>query len=1638
MAAAQAFARPVVGPTALEAVKPSAPGETFGRAAAEDFSRRVTGETLAAGSGDVGGPVSVGGGIFSPRAGLASARENGAPVLREPAAPTKPEGEKRGAFFPLWLASFSGLAWASAELARWSAHAGGSAQTTGATALAVAAIAAMTLTGAFVLNTAIDAVVFAAAMWRGRGIDEASLRSFLRAEVLEGRLDGNAAALIKAYRPESRYADFTFAFASRGHVWVRPELAATPWLLRQVLLHELHHMKTAAPRGPPRGAILGLLAHFSSEIRARAVEFKGPGALKRVKISGLQRALVQTQTSLRLARPYDVLVLNPDSKELADPSLYEGLSGGTARVTLLENAAPVSPLAEGRDRYRAIVLGRATRALPAPDSKDATRLQTALKQLDSLYLLSTRLTAHGDAFEGTLESGAWSSLVDRARRLRENGSKRAIEAFDGEVRKLWLQITGQRLKGVDVVKLMKSLYGGLRDRGFAFLSFGPGDPGVVSWEKLLRYWESSDGGQFNVTRVDLEDGGHLLILRKTEARVGLWLRPIQGGHIATSVPNASFTEEGRATARKSLEEAGFGGQLDAFEKMSVNVRHVFGSDVGRQEIYVTVPRRHERAFSRYASSKAKVGESRIFGLHLMDSAELQGVKPVWKAGITGVAGSIFWIDTGADATHADFGGRLDVVDMVDEGPEDWLGHGTHVAGISISGSASFLGMAKGAMGTMAKVFARDQPGAEDGDIMAAAAIAQKKGVDVISLSLGSRGSSADNLAEFFSQLARQKNVVGEYPIVTASAGNAGPFDRTLSQPGAGVEVIAVAAAAKSKDDGVPEIAFYSSVGPDIDRRYAIKRVRFKPDITGIGGDVTTPFGSNNFYKDGVYSAKSKDASRSDSDLDDGLHTGKSGTSMSNPAVAGIADLSKLALRTYRALTPFISENTAFSIKALLMRTAKDMGVPPWFQGAGLVDAWAAVSLIAAAGTRGFGARVRRIWNRVSGAESAPVPDAWGWLVRLKAVQDAEDRAFREAELTKSAVGNAAQSEVVRRFNAVRDAEVPALLDALRDEVWLIRMRAALTLMNLKSPASAAALAETALNDSDARVRRMAFLALAEMPTHSVDALLRKAAANESWDIGVYAAYALARHGDRSAVGRIVRESMNPDKRARYTSTWLLGQLKSAATAVEAESLSARVRDRGERGNIRHLAAAALSNLSDAAPEAISDRVVIDALDAAGAENLALTRTIFPIFDLATRSRAFIARLRSQPLKPIITDFVLKNRDAIGRAGAMEELVHLLALAANVPLDAPTAPQDADGAGVAGVDEEIGPVDLFVASPVRQASVDAATLARFEATSRATLPLSGGEWLSVPQHKLYALTITLEHRGWSVRRSLPYYPLSVGPSEPGGLVLDLGDEKKTNLIPDGADLSLVRVRSAEGVSEVRVMAALERVAAAADGKGPVVISLTLAAPVTPKTHGASDEPASPLSTLIDRLVASGVGVVIGSGNSGPNNDTVAAPGLSGWAAVVAAASRAGLQFYSSRGTPAAPRVSWTDLVDDLKPGESAAEGPLQEAARTFGTAAAAERSASKLAELARALAEGMAARGLPLPDGWFLYLVALVKSTVSAMPAYGRHEVGAGLFDSSSRALETLGTRLNDPQAIIRQAKALSASARDPKVLPPVP
>ena len=85
------------------------------------------------------------------------------------------------------------------------------------------------------------------------------------------------------------------------------------------------------------------------------------------------------------------------------------------------------------------------------------------------------------------------------------------------------------------------------------------------------------------------------------------------------------------------------------------------------------------------------------------------------------------------------------------------------------------------------------------------------------------------------------------------------------------------------------------------------------------------------------------------------------------------------------------------------------------------------------------------------------------------------------------------------------------------------------------------------------------------------------------------ATALARHGDRSGVKRILLELSNADKAVRVSVTWLLGQLGDKASEGEADALSALVQNTAERGNIRHLAAAALFNVAADQPAAVSDQ-----------------------------------------------------------------------------------------------------------------------------------------------------------------------------------------------------------------------------------------------------------------------------------------------------------------------------------------------------------------------------------------------------------------------------------------------------------------
>ncbi|HAM34677.1 MAG TPA: hypothetical protein DEB40_02775 [Elusimicrobia bacterium] len=1706
------FAKTMERLQAPSLIAPLAKGgaEAIQGAAGQDFSRRV-GESL-----EPAGAVAADGTPVFERSSLASSRASSPQAFFPPgvAGGVKAQAGKqaKSPVFPVAIAAGATALWGGAKVLL-----GGFASQTAVPSLVHAvlqaaaggaAMTAMAVGSVFAALAVFEMGAYAYGMWRGRSVTDTDFWNYVRDLVMNEGFDAGKAELLRIHRPAKKSLRPEFGFVAGGAIYLRPELAATPWLFRVVLSHELEHLRARDARAPPAGRAQGLGRRMAQEFMARAAELKSAGTVRQAKIPVLERILRLAGISLALARPYDVLVVNADSAELKNPGVYQALSNDKARVEVVDSSDPRQVLDDSRNlrRFEVVVLGKSFEIVPEEKSTEAEQLEQALRQLDSLFVLATRRMAQRGAFlEGSDNAQRYENLVAMAQRIDQRGAKAQIR-FEKLVREFWQDITGARLKGMKFSGVAESLYKAMANKGVAFLPFSLDDDSLLVWERFLRFWEAPDGGQFRMLRVDLENGGHILVLRKVEARVGLWLRSLKG-FIAVSVPQADKDEESREAARTALAAAGFSDQLEKFDELGVEIQQVLGADVGSQEIYVTVPRRNAGAMRRFISGLAMNVESSQtnFEPQLFEAADLHQVRPVWRMGITGVGGTMIVLDTSADNTHDDFSGRAEVVDAVNEGPEDRMGHGTHVLGALISNNPIFTGMVKAGRAIMYKVFSSLTPGAADGTIKGSAAAGMQKGGDGFNLSFGSKGSSGDDLAMFFSELTHHKNANGEYVFVAASGGNSGPFDRTMSQPAVGDDVVAVAAAGTGNapsgitwptrwNDGVLEIVFFSGAGPDLDRRYSVERVRIKPDVTGKGGDVTTAEGSANVYPFGVYSAKSKDMPKSPSDLPDGKHMGMSGTSMAAPIVAGILLLIKLAIRLMGAETPYVKEHLPLVLKAVVMRTADDMRLPVWFQGAGLANAWAAVKLVAELVGYVISDRasnlVRRWFGRI--APASDDPNAWDWVARYEAVMDLEDRVYKAAEVVKNeaqarfetdpdgeeeapteerqAADETVRADMQAQFNAARDQALPDLLKALQDPVWLVRRQAALVLRNLKAPDSAMPLAEAALKDSDGRVRQMAFLALAENPSHAVDALLQKASADAQWDVALYSAYALARHGDRSGVGRILSELSHKDKWVRFTATWLLGQLGDKATQIEAEALSYLVKNLQERGNIRHLAAAALFNFVGVNPGAISGDVIQDLLEASGPQNLALTRTVAKIFPSALSHKDILAQVRSEPLKSVVTDFVLRNRAAVSMPGALGDLVSLLARTINVPLDLPTPFLDPAGAGIAGVDPVLGPLDVIVTLPrgrelsayrdfhgdaaaaLSEAGLRAETISKHGAELKAAMPASRSLWLSVPSHKFFALSLELKNQGYGVRLSLPQYALSrrSGDASWEGLTLDLSGDYPE--IPPQADISLVRVTADHAASEARVMAVLEAISARVNDplKKPAVIAVSL---------GSQGEPHSPLSRLINRLILRDIGVILPAGNEGPGEDSVSALAKGGLAVVVAAAGRtSGLEAYSGRGSDSDPVVSWTDLVDDFGAALPLLSDAAAAAARAIlgedgvekdgaagqapyveiGTGPAAERTARNISALARRMAEALAAKNSVLPSGYFFYLVDLVKSTLSSLPGARAAQAGAGVFDHPDRARELLETRLLDAGVIAREAPALrgAAQTRYLRSLPP--
>jgi len=295
----------------------------------------------------------------------------------------------------------------------------------------------------------------------------------------------------------------------------------------------------------------------------------------------------------------------------------------------------------------------------------------------------------------------------------------------------------------------------------------------------------------------------------------------------------------------------------------------------------------------------------------------------WNNNYTGYPWDVAVVDTGIDSSHPAFSsiyieGRDFVTNDCDgNDPDDYDGHGTHVAGIIASGDATYRGIAPGAWLINVKAYTDDTCNSGSGwftdtNIMRGiewAIFNSTYNAEIISVSLGgSSNSSEDDLSRFFDA------IVGDLGIVAViAAGNSGndctypPCYGSVESPGISYNAITVGAMddGNTADRSDDVIADYSSRGP------VPGTSRIKPDIMAPGSNIKSAAhdweGNLGLNPDFVT---------------------KSGTSMAAPHISGAAAL----LMSAGVYDPK-------EIKALLINTAEDYGAPggDYDYGWGYVD-----------------------------------------------------------------------------------------------------------------------------------------------------------------------------------------------------------------------------------------------------------------------------------------------------------------------------------------------------------------------------------------------------------------------------------------------------------------------------------------------------------------------------------------------------------------------------------------------------------------------------------------------------------------------------------------------------------------------------
>lgn len=273
-----------------------------------------------------------------------------------------------------------------------------------------------------------------------------------------------------------------------------------------------------------------------------------------------------------------------------------------------------------------------------------------------------------------------------------------------------------------------------------------------------------------------------------------------------------------------------------------------------------------------------------------------GAPAAWASGYDGSGVDIAVLDSGIDATHPDFAGRISAAqDFTGSGDTvDRAGHGTHVASIAAgTGAASdgrYRGVAPAANLMIGKVLGDDGSGLESW-VIAGMQWAASHGAEVVNLSLGGAVTKGDDpLSQSLDALSAQYNT-----LFVVSAGNRSPGvpgTADVTSPGAAKSALTVGAVSKAD-------AMWAG-----SRNGLMGDAYIKPDIVAPGANITAA-GTDGF-----------------------LYRSMTGTSMAAPHVTGSVAL----------LAQQHPDWGPAQFKAALTSTAQPLpDVSAYVAGAGRVD-----------------------------------------------------------------------------------------------------------------------------------------------------------------------------------------------------------------------------------------------------------------------------------------------------------------------------------------------------------------------------------------------------------------------------------------------------------------------------------------------------------------------------------------------------------------------------------------------------------------------------------------------------------------------------------------------------------------------------